>query len=107
MQTLTRNSAAALWASAIVVAALILVTAGRMPETPAHAAMATTGTGGFSMVAARSAFGESDAPIDNIYVVDNSSQTLYIYSVENAADRRILLRGGASLPALFRAARGG
>ncbi len=107
MQSLTRNSAAALWASAIIVAALILVTAGRMPENPAYAGMATTGSGGFSMVTAPSGFGPSDKPYEVLYVVDNSAQTLYVYAVENATDRRILLRGGANLPTLFRAARGG
>jgi hypothetical protein len=102
-----RSSGAALWASAFVVAALILVTAGRLPENPAFGDMATTGSGGFSMVTAPSGFGPSDKPYEILYVVDNSTQTLYIYAVESATDRRILLRGGANLPGLFRAARGG
>lgn len=106
MQSITRHSTA-LWASAIIVAALILVTAGRLPEHPAYGGMATTGTGGFSMVTAPSGFGPSDKPYEILYVVDNSSQTLYVYSVDSATDRRILLRGGANLPTLFRAARGG
>jgi hypothetical protein len=101
------RQSATLWASAIIVAALVLITAGRMPENPAYAGMATGGTGGFSMVTATSGFGPSDKPYEVLYVVDNATQTLYVYSIDNATDRRILLRGGANLPSLFRAARGG
>lgn len=102
-----RNSAAALWASAIIVAGLILTTAGRLPENPAYAGMATTGTGGFSMVTAPSGFGPADKPYEVLYVIDNTTQTLYVYSIDAATDRRILLRSGSSLPGLFRAGRGG
>ncbi len=102
-----RTSAAILWGSAFIVAALILLTAGRLPENPAYADMATTGNGGFSMVTAVSGFGPADRPYEILYVIDNQSQMFYIYAVEAATDRRIALRGGASLPALFRAGRGG
>jgi hypothetical protein len=102
-----RTSAAVLWASAIIVLALILVTAGRLPENPAHAAMATTGNGGFTLVTAPSGFGPADKPYEILYVIDNTSQMLYVYAIDSASDRRILLRSGASLPALFRAGRGG
>jgi hypothetical protein len=102
-----RQSVAILWASAIIVAALILVTAGKLPENPAYAEMATTGTGGFSIVTAPSGFGPNDKPYEVVYIIDNHSQSLYVYAIENATDRRILLRSGANLPNLFRLARGG
>lgn len=102
-----RNSAAVLWASAIIVAALILVTAGRLPENPAYAGMATTGNGGFSMVTAPSGFGPADKPYEVLYVVDNATQMLYVYAVDASTDRRIVYRSGASLPSLFRSGRGG
>ncbi len=102
-----RNSAAVLWASAIIVAALILVTAGRLPENPAYANMATTGTGGFSLVTAPSGFGPADKPYEVLYVIDNTTQMLYVYSVDAATDRRIVYRSGAALPSLFRSGRGG
>lgn len=102
-----RNSAAVLWASAVIVVALILTTAGRLPENPAYGGMATTGNAGFSMVTAPSGFGPSDKPYEILYVIDNTTQMLYVYAVEASTDRRILLRSGASLPTLFRAGRGG
>ncbi|MDZ4753318.1 MAG: hypothetical protein SGJ11_02330 [Phycisphaerae bacterium] len=102
-----RSSAAILWGSAIIVTALVLVTAGRLPESPAHASMATNGTGGFSLVTAKTGFGPAERPYEVLLVIDSQTQMFYVYGVENATDRRILLRGGANLPTLFRAARGG
>ncbi len=102
-----QSGAAVLWASAFVIAALALVTAGRLPENPAYAGVATTGVGGFTMVTASSGYGPNDKPYEILYVVDNQSQMLYIYAVENATDRRITLRSGGFLPNLFRAGRGG
>jgi len=102
-----RSSAAILWGSAIIVTALVLVTAGRLPESPAHAGMATTGNGGFSLVTAPTGFGPADKPYEVLFVIDNQTQMFYVYGVETSTDRRILLRDGANLPTLFRAARGG
>jgi hypothetical protein len=45
------SSAAALWASAFVIAALIIVQAGRLPGNQAHAEMAT-GNGAYTLVTA-------------------------------------------------------
>jgi hypothetical protein len=102
-----RTSAAILWASAFLLAAIVLLVAGRLPQNPAYAEMSTTGLGGFTLVTAPSGFGPSDKPYEILYVIDNQSQMFYVYGVETATDRRILLRGGASLPVLFRAGRGG
>ena len=102
-----RTAQAILWASAFVIAALIFITAGRMPENSAQANMATTGLGGVTMVTAPSGLGTPERPIELLYVIDNQTQTLYVYTVDNPGRRVIELRGGRSLPALFRLARGG
>jgi hypothetical protein len=96
-----------LWASAFVLAGILLALAGRLPENPAYAGMATTGTGGFTLVTDRSGYGPDARPYEILYVLDNTSQTLFVYSIERAADKRILLRDGRYLPSLFRTARGG
>jgi hypothetical protein len=102
-----RTSSAILWASAFALGAAILLVAGRLPANPAYAGMATTGVGGFTLVAAPSGSGPSDRPYEVLYVIDNQAEYLYIYSIESANDRRIVLRSGAFLPNLFRAGRGG
>jgi hypothetical protein len=96
-----------LWASAFVLAGILLAIAGRLPENPAHAGMATTGIGGFTLVTDSSGEGPSNRPYEILYVLDNTTQTLFIYSIDRAADKRILLRDGRYLPSLFRTARGG
>lgn len=101
-----RSSAAVLWASAFILAGLVIVTAGRLPESPAYGGMATAGLGGFTLVTAPTGFGPSDEPYEVLCVIDNQTQMLYVYAVDNAADRRIVLRGGAPLSTLFRAGRG-
>jgi hypothetical protein len=98
-----RLDSAVLWASAFVVAALILVTASRLPSNAAYAEMANTGLGGYSMVTAPSGNGSYEV----LYVVDSQTGSFYVYTIENAADRRLTLRNGTSLPGLFRAGRGG
>ena len=96
-----------LLASAFVLAGILLAVAGRLPENPAYAGMATTGTGGFTLVTDRSGYGPDARPYEILYVLDNTTQTLFVYSIERAADKRILLRDGRYLPSLFRTARGG
>ncbi|MFO0827754.1 MAG: hypothetical protein U0572_06340 [Phycisphaerales bacterium] len=97
-----RSAPAILWASAFIIAALVIVTAGRLPENAAYGNMATTGTGGYSLVTAVGGNG----PFELLYVIDNTTQTFYVYSIDNANDRRIVYRHGARLPDLFRAGRG-
>ena len=52
-------------------------------------------------------YGPDARPYEILYILDNTSQTLFVYSIERAADKRILLRDGRYLPSLFRTARGG
>jgi hypothetical protein len=101
-----RTAPAILWASAFILAALVIVTAGRLPENAAYGLMATTGLGGYSLVTAPGGLGTPDRPFELLYVIDNQTQTFYVYAIENANDRRITLRHGARLPDLFRAGRG-
>ena len=49
----TRTAEIPLWASALVIAALVLVEAGRSPSSEAQAGQAVTGGTGFSMVTAK------------------------------------------------------
>ncbi|MDZ4831548.1 MAG: hypothetical protein SGJ09_15280 [Phycisphaerae bacterium] len=107
MRNATISASAILWASAFVLAALVIVMAGRLPESPASAGMATTGTGGYTLVTASDGLGPTTQPFELLFVIDNQTQMLFVYTIENAADRRMLLRGGASLPNLFRTGRGG
>ena len=103
-------SAPVLWASEFIIAALAIMQAGRFAPNPAYAGMAVSTDEGFSLVASSSGRGPADRPYDLIYVIDSSEESLYIYWIENAntpATSRLQLRGGAFLPRLFEAGRGG
>ena len=107
MRKTTAIPQAILYASAFILAALVIITAGRLPENSAHANMAAVGTGGYTLLTAPTGLGTLEQPFELLYVIDNQSQMLFVYAVENAADRRVTLRTGASLPTLFRNGRGG
>ncbi len=92
--------------SAIAIAALTIVEAGRL-HPAAHAGTASMGVGGFTVLTASTGQGSDAAPVEVLYVLDNRGETLLVYGVESQVDRRMVLLGGASLPVLFRAARGG
>jgi len=100
-----RGSSVPLWASAFVLAALVMIEAGKLPAHRAHAGPATAGDEGFSMLTAPSATGGSGQ--EYLYVIDGRDEVLYLYEVPNVADRRIVFKGGAFLPAVFAAGRGG
>ncbi len=104
------NASPVLWASAFVIAAMAIMQAGRFAPNPAYAGMAVSTDEGFSMVASSSGRGPADRPYDLVYIIDSSEESLYIYWIENAntpATSRLQLRGGAFLPTLFTAGRGG
>ncbi|MSR18975.1 MAG: hypothetical protein EXS00_07410 [Phycisphaerales bacterium] len=95
-----------LWASAFIIAALILVQAGRLGDQQAHAE-AVAGGSGFSMVTLTNGLGSSRA-YENVYVIDSHSESLYIYYIAALNDPLGLrLRNLSGLPALFRQGRGG
>ena len=99
-------SHAILAASATAIAALAIVEAGRM-QPPAFADTASLGAGGFTLVTSSAGQGPDEAPYETLYVIDNRGEMLLVYGVEPGNTRRLALRGGANLPALFRAGRGG
>jgi len=98
------SSVAALWASAFVIAALIIVQAGRLPGNQAHAEMAT-GNGTYTLVTADAGTGGDERPDELLYVIDSRDQVLLVYEIEDARQKRVILRGGGSLQNLLHAAR--
>lgn len=87
------HSGTALWASAFVILALILVRADR---GVAYAEMAVVGSG----YSALTTDGGSDEPL---MVIDQRRELLLVYQVEN--QNRVLLRQKVELPKLFGDAR--
>lgn len=92
--------------SAIAITALAIVEAGRL-HPAADASTASMGVGGYTVVTAASGKGSDTSPVEVLYVIDNRGDTLLVYGVDNQLEKRMMLLGGASLPVLFRAARGG
>jgi hypothetical protein len=104
--TRINGSAAALWASAFVIAALIIVQAGRMPAPggSAHANMVAD-RGSYTLLTADSGQGGDDDPDEILCVIDSREQMLLVYEVEEVRKKNILLRDGYSLDQLFLRAR--
>lgn len=97
----TVNTAAAiLWASAFLLAAIVLIQAGQHLDAPAHAAMSNT-SAGYTMLTTH-ASQTVTTPVEVLYVIDDRSEMLYVYEVENAQQRKITLHHGGSLANLFR-----
>lgn len=103
----TSTASALLLASAFLTAALVIIQAGRLPQHQAYADDAVSGADGYTLLTASSGFGKDTRPYEFCYVIDNHDETLFIYEVPQANDKRIVLRGGTFLPGLFAAARGG
>ncbi len=96
------NATAPLWASAIVVLALILTQAGRGAAGSIAKAEMVHGTGGYTIMTAD---GGTD---DVLLVLDNRNEELFVYQVAN--QRSVDLKERLSLTKLFadaRAAAGG
>ncbi|MEY3026001.1 MAG: hypothetical protein RL136_1272 [Planctomycetota bacterium] len=92
--------------SAIAITAIAIIEAGRLHPT-AYAGTASMGVGGVTAITASTGEGPDASPIEVLYVLDNRNETMLVYGVETQVDRRMILLGGASLPTLFRVARGG
>jgi hypothetical protein len=90
----SRLATAALWASAFVIMALIIVQAGRLggPVMPAHADIATVGD-----ITIATTQGSSDEEI--LVVMNRVDQALLLYSVDGS--RRLQLLQHYSLPQVF------
>ena len=93
-------SAAVLWASAFVIAALTIIQAGRLPGPSAHAGNAAV-LNDYSLVTSRSGVGPDQNPYELLYVIDSHAEVLLVYDVQNI-QQGIFLRDGGSLTNLFR-----
>jgi hypothetical protein len=96
-------------ATAIMLAALTIIQAGRIDVNAAHAGTANAGPQGSSMVTIDSGLGPKDRPYETLWVLDGRGEMLFVYYIENAnaGEKSLLLRQVISLPDLFRKARGG
>lgn len=104
--TIARRAEIPLWASAFVIAALVLVEAGRSPAGEAQAGQAVVGSTGFSMVTAESGVDAEGQVQEVLYLIDGRDEVLYVYEIPSPTDRRIVFRAGVHLPTLFNAGRG-
>jgi len=93
-----------LWASAFVIAALIIMQAGRLSGNHANATMVAD-RGSYTLMTANSGTGGESDPDELLYVIDSREQILLIYEVEDSRKNQILLRDGGSLDAMFSRAR--
>ena len=103
-------AAAALWASAFILAALTILQAGRLPMNAAYGAgAANQGGQGTSVISLNTGLGPDSKPYEALWVLDARGEMLFIYYIENgnAGEKSLLLRHVTPLPELFRAARGG
>jgi hypothetical protein len=98
----SNTSAAVLWASAFIVAALIIVQAGRLPGRSAYAET-TANANDFSLITSRSGTGPDERPYEMLFVIDSRSEVLLVYDMPNI-QQGIFLRDGGSLTNLFRTA---
>ena len=105
-----KTTHAILATSAFAITALAIVEAGRLHPaalaTPMAAGM-NTGDNGVTVLTASTGQGPDEAPYEALFVLDNRTEMILVYGIESPTDRRLVLRSAASLPALFRAARGG
>lgn len=92
---------AALWASAFVIAALVVLQAGNLPGNPAYADGVSNGAN-YTLLTVDSGRGGGDEGPDQIVVViDNRNATMMGY-LTDARTGNINLLDGGSLEVLFR-----
>lgn len=72
----------------------------------AHAGDSVLGKSGVSMATIRNGYSQQFYSPMCLWVVDDTTEMLFIYYVENVVDKRLQLRYSESLPNLFRQARG-
>jgi len=99
--TTVHGGRAALWASAFVIAALVVLQAGNLPGNPAYADGVSNGPN-YTLLTVDSARGGGDeGPDQVIVVIDNRNATLMAY-LPDARTGNITLLDGGSLDTLFR-----
>ncbi len=95
---------AVLWSTALLLAALVIVQAGKL-ESRASADQANSGQLGFSVCSATTGQGTPAEPIEAVYIVDSRDEVLLVYAMERFTDMKVQLRHTESLPNLFMQAR--
>ena len=98
------GASSALWASAVVVIALIIVQAGRLPGNQAQAATQAD-RGAYTLLTASSGNGPESNPNELLFVMDSREQVLLVYEIEDAHKKSITLRDGGPLDNMFIRAR--
>lgn len=96
--------AAALWASAFVILAMIIVRAGHLPDNSANAAVQAD-RGSYTIMTADSGKGGDTEPDEILCVIDSREQILMVYELEDARRGGMILRDGYALSDLFIRAR--
>jgi hypothetical protein len=89
-----------LWASAFVIAALVIVQAGRLPANQAYAETVSTKSG-YTLLTADSGRGAEENPDEILCVIDNAAEVMLVYEVD-ARSRTIVVRDGGPLAPYFR-----
>lgn len=95
-----RTPAAILWGSAAILGGMVLLQAGRMPESPAYGGSVISG-GDLTALTASMGRGRDTERYELLYVVDNRTETLLVYEIEDARNKEIVLRSGGRLADLF------
>lgn len=93
-------SAAVLWASAMIIAALVVMQAGGLPINEAYASTTMT-RGDYTLCTATTGTGNNFAPNMVVYVIDNQDQVLMVYDIESPQQNRLILRDGVNLVSMF------
>lgn len=101
-----QGPATPLWASAFVLAGLLVMSAGRITPPAGAGNPAAVAAGGMQVLTLNNGDGSSTQYNESVYVLDNHSETLFVYTVENATDKRgLILRTAEPLQQIFRNAR--
>jgi hypothetical protein len=104
--TQINSAAAALWASAFVILALIIVQAGRYPGVGGSAmANMVADRGSYTLMTCDAGTGGDADPDEILCVIDSREQMMLVYDVEDVRKKAILLRDGYNLDQLFIRAR--
>src|SRR5688572_22422842 len=94
---------AILWACAFILAALVILQAGRLPGNPAYADGVSNGNNYTVLTVPSGRGGGDEGPDDIIIVLDNRNGAILAYQPD-ARNANLTLLDGESLDALFRAA---
>ena len=100
----TTTAAAVLWASAFLLAALVIIQAGSLAGNPAYAEMGLS-SAGYTLLTTDAGSGGETSPDELLYVIDSRDEVLLLYEIEDVRKGQIILRDGGSLRNLFQNAR--